>query len=76
MYCGSCIYIGNCFGDCCVEGQEFPTNNTLIAMRILGWQGGTIHQVARATGLTIEQILEADDIRALMKEALKKRGTT
>ncbi len=58
---------------CCdVEGREFPTNNTLIAMRILGWQGGTIHQVARETGLTIEQIFEADDIRALMKEALKK----
>lgn len=25
--------------------------------RVLGWQGGTVHQVAAETGLTVEQIL-------------------
>ena len=42
--------------------------NVLVAMHTLGWQGGTIHQVVEATGLTIEQIHEADDIAALVKE--------
>jgi len=56
---------------------ENPTKamkNFHKALEVLGWQGGTIHQVSRETGLTVEQIREADDIERLVKDALKKRG--
>lgn len=31
--------------------------NTEYLMKALGWQGGTIHQVARETGLTVLEVL-------------------
>lgn len=34
--------------------------NTELLMKALGWQGGTVHQVARATGLKVEMILDLD----------------
>jgi len=45
-------------------------NNSRKAFKAIGWQGGNIHQVARETGLTVEQILSADDVESLIKEAL------
>lgn len=41
--------------------------NLEIACHLLGWQGGTIHQVAKITGLTVEQILESKDIETLLR---------
>jgi hypothetical protein len=38
------------------------------ALEIIGWQGGTIHQVASATGFTVSQILEAEDVEALFSK--------
>lgn len=38
--------------------------NTLHLMHVLGWQGGTVHQVARETGLTVGEILDLDTITA------------
>lgn len=32
--------------------------NTEYLMRALGWQGGTVHQVARDTGLTVWEVLD------------------
>lgn len=32
--------------------------NTELLMKALGWQGGTVHQVARETGITVSQILD------------------
>lgn len=40
--------------------------NTEKACAMLGWQGGTIHQVAETTGLSVEQIIEAKNIELLM----------
>lgn len=34
--------------------------NTELLMNALGWQGGTVHQVARETGLSVLEILELD----------------
>lgn len=33
-------------------------NRTLNLCKVLGWQGGTIHQVAEATGLSVSTILD------------------
>lgn len=41
--------------------------NLEIACHLLGWQGGTIHQVSEITGLTVEQILESKDIETLLR---------
>ena len=46
--------------------------NTEKACYLLGWQGGTVHQVAEETGLTVDQILKADDIEDLIDKALDK----
>lgn len=35
-------------------------SNTAILCFVLGWQGGTIHQVAREIGSTTGEILDAD----------------
>jgi hypothetical protein len=35
------------------------TNTELLCL-CLGWQGGTVHQVAEATGLTTSQIIDTD----------------
>lgn len=32
--------------------------NTEFLMNALGWKGGTVHQVARETGITVSQILD------------------
>jgi hypothetical protein len=45
--------------------------NCEIACLLLGWQGGTIHQVSRVTGLSINEILESKDIEKLLKERNK-----
>lgn len=34
--------------------------NTELLMNALGWQGGTVHQVARETGLSVLEILDLD----------------
>lgn len=34
--------------------------NTELLMMALGWQGGTVHQVAHETGLTVSEILDLD----------------
>lgn len=34
--------------------------NTELLCEVLGWQGGTVHQVAKETGLTVEQIVNTD----------------
>lgn len=36
---------------------------TELLCRALGWQGGTIHQVAAETGLSTKQILDGDELR-------------
>jgi len=41
---------------------------------MLGWQGGTIHQVARELGVRLEEIQEADDIESLVNEKLKEKA--
>jgi hypothetical protein len=51
--------------------NEKNLTNLEKACYLLGWQGGTIHQVAKETGLTINQIMESKDIETLMKEKMK-----
>lgn len=34
--------------------------NTELLMNVLGWQGGTVYQVAQVTGLKVETILEIE----------------
>jgi len=41
--------------------------NTEIACYLLGWQGGTVFQVARELGLPVITILKAKDIRGLLQ---------
>jgi len=41
--------------------------NTEIACYLLGWQGGTVFQVARELGLPVIMILKAKDIRGLLQ---------
>ena len=36
--------------------------NTELLCAVLGWQGGTVHQVAKETGLTVTQIVESDRV--------------
>jgi len=44
--------------------KTWDCNNTLAAMYLLGWQGGTIHQVSQETGLTVSEILDSENIYA------------
>jgi hypothetical protein len=44
--------------------------NCEIACLLLGWQGGTIHQVSQATGLSVEEILNSKDIDTLINNAI------
>jgi len=44
------------------------TTNLERACLLLGWQGGTVHQVAQETGLTVDEILNAENIDTLIKE--------
>lgn len=39
------------------------TTTTLHLMHSLGWQGGTVHQVANATGLKVETVLNLSDYK-------------
>jgi len=48
-------------------------SNCLIACLLLGWQGGTIHQVSRETGLSVIEILESKDIVQLIKGIMKRK---
>lgn len=59
-----------------VSDHQKAIDNVKKAMHLLGWQGGTVHQVVEETGLSVEQIHEADDIESLVKDALKKKGKT
>lgn len=36
---------------------------TEYLMKALGWQGGTVHQVATATGLNVQTILALDETK-------------
>lgn len=54
--------------------------NTEFLMNALGWQGGTVHQVAQETGLSVMEILELHkyapgdgDIRAISYHFTGKR---
>lgn len=48
------------------------TNPTLELMHLLGWQGGTIHQVCAALHCTIEEILyQGDEKLNELKERAK-----
>lgn len=53
-------------------------SNTEILMFILGWQGGTIHQLADAMGVPNWRIMNAtyDDMQDLMRLAQQKRAAT
>lgn len=42
--------------DLILSGHKMTTRDMCI---MLGWQGGTIHQVADQTGLSVEQLLKA-----------------
>ena len=41
--------------------------NLEIACKLLGYQGGTVHQISIVTGISINQILESKDIKSLIK---------
>jgi hypothetical protein len=56
------------------KDKQKAIDNVEKAMHMLGWQGGTVHQVVDETGLSIDQIHNADDIESLVREALKKKG--
>ncbi len=45
-------------------------SNTEIACLLLGWQGGTIHQVSEETGLSVEDILHSKDIESLLQNCV------
>ena len=49
-------------------------SNTVVLMFILGWQGGTIHQVAKELNVTTDDILFADHEKmgTLMRIAQQK----
>jgi len=51
-------------------------SNTEILCFILGWQGGTIHQVAQEMNVLPTEILSAtpDEMRALCRIAQRKRN--
>ncbi len=48
--------------------------NTEIACLLLGWQGGTIHQVSEETGLSVEQILQTENIESLLEYCVTNVG--
>ncbi len=48
--------------------QEFKVPASNLLMIALGWQGGTIHQVARETGLSVSQILDLDKVQPDMSK--------
>ncbi|QYC52631.1 hypothetical protein [Salmonella phage SSBI34] len=48
--------------------------NTELLMAALGWQGGTVHQVARETGLTVSEILDLHKIQDVTYNAPRRQG--
>jgi hypothetical protein len=50
--------------------------NLEILLAVLGWQGGTVHQVARTLGLNAFQIINANrkDMQEYCREAEKIRN--
>lgn len=48
--------------------------NTELLMKALGWQGGTVHQVAQATGLTVTEILDLDTLQNLCHNTPRRQG--
>lgn len=48
-----------------------PKDNIKKAINFLGWVKGNVHDVAKETGLSVSQILNSNDIEALL-ENLKK----
>ena len=42
------------------EKQNKTKNNTELLCLVLGWQGGTVHQVSDATGLTVQEIIDTE----------------
>lgn len=45
--------------------MKYTLTNTELLCLALGWQGGTIHRVAEATGISVSQILEMDRKQSL-----------
>lgn len=43
--------------------ESTQLTNTEILMFVIGWQGGTVHQVASAIGISVQDILDADGDR-------------
>lgn len=43
------------------------------ALELLGWQGGTIHQVAKELGINVQDIQETDDIEGLVRESVGEK---
>lgn len=48
--------------------------NTELLMQALGWQGGTVHQVATATGLPVNQILDLHTFGHCVYNTPRRRG--
>lgn len=48
--------------------------NTELLMRALGWQGGTVHQVAHSTGLSVQQVLDLDTFGHCVYNTPRRRG--
>ena len=46
-----------------MKNNTDPKTNTELLCLALGWQGGTVHQVAEATGLTAAQIINTDRMK-------------
>jgi hypothetical protein len=48
--------------------------NTELLMKALGWQGGTVHQVARETGITVCQVLDLHTFGHCVYNTPRRRG--
>lgn len=48
--------------------------NTELLMQALGWQGGTVHQVAKDTRITVSQILELHTFGHCVYNTPRRRG--
>ena len=46
-------------------------SNTEIACLLLGWQGGTVYEVALETGLSIHRIMDSKDIESDINKAIR-----
>lgn len=50
-----------------MKWENRPLTNLEIACSLLGWQGGTIHQVAKETGLCVNELLDSVDVETLIR---------